>query len=51
MNVHSTKFEQDMAALTPDLVRLARHIGRDAQEAEDVVQDVLLTTLPRRRAR
>ncbi|MEL6509376.1 MAG: RNA polymerase sigma factor [Pseudomonadota bacterium] len=51
MNVHSTKFEQDMAALTPDLVRLARHIGRDAQEAEDVVQDVLLSTLRRCRAR
>lgn len=51
MNVQYTKFERDMAALTPDLVRLARHIGRDAQEAEDVVQDVLLSTLRRCRAR
>ncbi|WP_224823581.1 RNA polymerase sigma factor [Cognatishimia sp. MH4019] len=51
MNMHHTKFERDMAALTPDLVRLARHIGRDAQEAEDVVQDVLLSTLRRCRAR
>lgn len=51
MNVQNTKFERDMAALTPDLLRLARHIGRDAQEAEDVVQDVLLSTLRRCRAR
>lgn len=51
MNMHHTKFERDMAELTPDLVRLARHIGRDAQEAEDVVQDVLLSTLRRCRAR
>ncbi len=51
MNMHHAKFERDMAALTPDLVRLARHIGRDAQEAEDVVQDVLLSTLRRCRAR
>lgn len=51
MNVHTAQFEQDMAALTPDLVRLARHIGRDAQEAEDIVQDVLLSTLRRCRAR
>lgn len=51
MTVQNAKFERDMAALTPDLVRLARHIGSDAQEAEDVVQDVLLSTLRRCRAR
>lgn len=51
MNVHPASIEHDMATLTPDLVRLARHIGRDAQEAEDVVQDVLLSTLRRCRAR